>query len=227
MELRKRTCINYYEPDESSLDEYIYCDKCEDLVYDYCAVHGPLLVIPDNHVPAETGFPQYVPRAALTVPRVFLHLALSAIPDAGLGVFSTITLPQGVRFGPYVGRESTTVYSTYCWQLYNERRVRTKVVDAADPNYSNWMRYVNCSRHWREQNLVAYQYRGQIYYRTIKIIPPNTELLVFYGGQFARLLGVNLKHYNSVDHYPFQVTGMISFFYSYIFLHGLVVRGFI
>ncbi|KAL4718735.1 hypothetical protein ACJJTC_009373 [Scirpophaga incertulas] len=78
--LRKKQRISYCEYEEPNLDEYVFCDLCGELMYEYCAVHGPLLVVPDDKVPAKTGFPQYVPRAALTVPRVFLHIALSAIP---------------------------------------------------------------------------------------------------------------------------------------------------
>ena len=52
------------------------------------------------------------------------------------------------------------------------------------------MRYVNCARNEAEQNLVAYQYRSQIYYRSFKPIPAGTELLVFYGEEYAKELGI-------------------------------------
>ncbi|XP_049884149.1 zinc finger protein 883-like [Pectinophora gossypiella] len=190
--LRRRPQICYYEPD---LDEYIFCDPCGDYVYEYCSVHGPLLVIPDDKVPV--SIPTHMPRATLTIPHVFLYLAPSSIPGAGIGVFASLTLPRGVRFGPYGGKYTNEIKSKYCWQIYNQNNRPSHVVDAADENDSNWMRYVNCSRHWLEQNLVAFQYRGQLYYRTIKIIPRYTELLVFYGAEFASALQIDLKHYNS------------------------------
>ena len=65
-------------------------------------------------------------------------------------------------------------------------------VNGADIQESNWMRYVNCSRVEDEQNLVAYQYRGEIFYRAYKDIQPGTELLVWYGEQYAQHLGINL-----------------------------------
>ena len=65
-------------------------------------------------------------------------------------------------------------------------------VNGADVQDSNWMRYVNCSRVEEEQNLVAYQYRGEIFYRAYKDIQPGSELLVWYGEQYARHLGINL-----------------------------------
>ncbi|XP_053622482.1 histone-lysine N-methyltransferase PRDM9-like [Plodia interpunctella] len=199
--LRRKPRISYYEIEEPNLDEYVYCDECTDFVYEYCAIHGPLLVVPDDKVPSRAGVPPWVPRAALTVPRVFLHIAPSVIPGAGLGVFSTLTLPRGVRFGPYQGKHMAAAKSMYCWQIKSADLKHRTVVDAADGETSNWMRYVNCARNWSEQNLVAYQYRGQIYYRTIKIIPRFTELLVFYGSEFANALGIELHYYNSPPRY--------------------------
>ncbi|XP_037298031.1 probable histone-lysine N-methyltransferase PRDM7 [Manduca sexta] len=117
MKLRQKQRISYYEPDEPNLDEYVFCDKCADFVYEYCAIHGPLLVIPDDKVSSKPKYPSFVPRAALTIPSVFLHLAPSRIPGAGLGVFSTLTIPRGVRFGPYRGKRTDQIRSMYCWQV--------------------------------------------------------------------------------------------------------------
>jgi hypothetical protein len=38
-------------------------------------------------------------------------------------------------------------------------------VDACNCKTANWMRYVNCARSVSEQNVTAYQYCGEIYYR--------------------------------------------------------------
>ena len=55
------------------------------------------------------------------------------------------------------------------------------------------MRYVNCSRVEEEQNMVAYQFHGHIYYRAYKDIAPGIELLVWYGDQYWEL-GIALEH---------------------------------
>ena len=44
------------------------------------------------------------------------------------------------------------------------------LIDAEDVSTSNWMRYVNCAATQREQNMTAFQYKKNIYYRTIKDI---------------------------------------------------------
>eukprot|EP00063_Salmo_salar_P031031 XP_014005866.1 PREDICTED: histone-lysine N-methyltransferase PRDM9-like [Salmo salar] len=50
--------------------------------------------------------------------------------------------------------------------------------------------YVNCARSEEEQNLVAFQYRGEIMYRCCKPITVGEELLVWYGEEYARDLGI-------------------------------------
>lgn len=51
-------------------------------------------------------------------------------------------------------------------------------------------RYVNCARDDEEQNLVAFQYRRQIFYRTCRVIRPGCELLVWYGDEYGQELGI-------------------------------------
>ena len=43
-------------------------------------------------------------------------------------------------------------------------------IDGEDVKQSNWLRYVNCARTKQEQNCEAYQYRGDIYYKTLRDI---------------------------------------------------------
>ena len=61
-------------------------------------------------------------------------------------------------------------------------------VDAQDKSTSNWMRYVNRAVSDADQNLVAFQFKGGIYYRTFKPITSGLELLVWYGDEYAREL---------------------------------------
>lgn len=63
-------------------------------------------------------------------------------------------------------------------------------LDAKDENPRNWMGFVNCARNEQEQNLDVFQYGGNIYYRAVKDIPPDQELLVWYGGTYVQFLGI-------------------------------------
>ena len=64
------------------------------------------------------------------------------------------------------------------------------VIDGIDPARSNWMRFINCARNEEEQNLVAYQYHRQIYYRVYKEIDAGAEILVWYGDEYGAELGI-------------------------------------
>ena len=77
----------------------------------------------------------------------------------------------------------------FSFQIYKNGKP-SHYIDARDPSKSNWMRYVNCARSEFEQNLVAFQYHGQIYYRTFKAVLKNTELMVWYGQDYANELGI-------------------------------------
>ena len=68
----------------------------------------------------------------------------------------------------------------------------THFIDARSESDSNWMRYVNCARDEDEQNLCAFQYNGNIYYKTFKAIPAGQELLIWYGEGYARYLNLSL-----------------------------------
>ena len=52
------------------------------------------------------------------------------------------------------------------------------------------MAYVNCARYAQEQNLIAVQVDGEIYYEACKDIAQGTELLVWYGDCYLQFMGI-------------------------------------
>ena len=51
-----------------------------------------------------------------------------------------------------------------------------------------------CYRDEDEQNVVAFQYKGMIYYKAYKDIKHGRELLVWYGSQYAATLGIPTEY---------------------------------
>ncbi|PSN56705.1 PR domain zinc finger protein 4, partial [Blattella germanica] len=168
------------------------CDDCEHEWEGDCPVHGPLEIVEDVKVPQN---PLDLTRASRTVPKQ-LCIAQSRIPGAGHGVWTRVPLAKGMRFGPYEGAlvepNNTNGYS---WQIRRNRRP-SHCVDAMHCGLANWMRYVNCARHEEEQNLMAFQYKGQMYYRTVQDLPPHVELLVWYGDDYGRELGIDVDNFH-------------------------------
>ncbi|XP_060993717.1 histone-lysine N-methyltransferase PRDM9-like [Dama dama] len=185
--LRERKGHVYQEVSEPEDDDYLYCEECQNFFIDSCAAHGPPTFVKDCAV--EKG---HANRSALTLPPG-LSIRLSGIPDAGLGVWNEASdLPLGLHFGPYEGQitdDEEAAKTGYAWQITKARNCY-EYVDGKDTSWANWMRYVNCARDDEEQNMVAFQYHGQIFYRTCQVVRPGCELLVWYGDEYGQDLGI-------------------------------------
>ncbi|XP_075852026.1 histone-lysine N-methyltransferase PRDM7 [Microcebus murinus] len=185
--LRERKGHAYKEVSEPQDDDYLYCEKCQNFFIDSCAAHGPPTFVKDSAV--DKGHPN---RSALSLPPG-LKIRPSGIPQAGLGVWNEASeLPLGLHFGPYEGQvteDEEAANSGYSW-LITKGRNCYEYVDGKDDSWANWMRYVNCARDEEEQNLVAFQYHRQIFYRTCQVIRPGCELLVWYGDEYGQELGI-------------------------------------
>ncbi|KAF6096347.1 hypothetical protein HJG60_015501 [Phyllostomus discolor] len=184
--LRERKGHVYQEVNEPQDDDYLYCEKCQNFFIDSCAVHGPPTFVKDSAV--DKGHPH---RSALTLPPG-LRIGPSGIPEAGLGVWNEAAdLPVGLHFGPYEGHiteDGEAAKSRYSWLIAKGRNCY-EYVDGKDRSWANWMRYVNCARDDEEQNLVAFQYHRQIFYRTCQVVVPGCELLVWFGDEYGQELG--------------------------------------
>ncbi|XP_015124265.1 GATA zinc finger domain-containing protein 7 [Diachasma alloeum] len=136
-------------------------------------------------------------RAEASLPRN-LVLKPSQALDPALGVWSTSYIPKGTRFGPLVGQVYTkdsvpanVTNRKYFWRVYKNNELYY-FIDGYDIQKSNWMRYVNPAYSSESQNLIACQYKMNIYFYTIKPILPNQELLVWYCREFAERLNYPL-----------------------------------
>ena len=95
-------------------------------------------------------------------------------------------------------------FVTFCivlnksFQILSEGRV-AYYLNGKNEAYGNWMRYINCSRIEEEQNMIALQYHGAIYYRVYKDVAPGKELLVWYGEEYAIELGIALEGGNEAS----------------------------
>lgn len=54
-----------------------------------------------------------------------------------------------------------------------------------------WLRLVQSARSSEEQNLEAYVKNGQLFFRALRTIQMDEELLVWYGKDLAKLLLLN------------------------------------
>ena len=57
---------------------------------------------------------------------------------------------------------------------------------------NNWMQCVQLARCKEEQNLEAYQFYGNIYFRTTKPVSAGSELKVFYSEDYSESVGFKM-----------------------------------
>jgi hypothetical protein len=111
----------------------------------------------------------------------------STIPNAGRGAFANIRLPKRTVLGNYKGKRLTPQQynrlrdQSYVWETSS--RKGSVYIDGKNPKTSNWLRFLNDSRDKRV-NVEPYQYRGKLYYRTIRVIKPGEELFISYGDEY-------------------------------------------
>nr|AEO92035.1 Blimp1 [Paracentrotus lividus] len=113
--------------------------------------------------------------------------------DQVVGVLADQYIPKGTRFGPLAGkiyREEEVpadANKKYFWRIYNVQKF-VHYIDGFNKKRSNWMQYVSPAGASAEQNLVACQYKTDIFFYTTKAVEPGQELFVWYCTEFAQRL---------------------------------------
>ncbi|XP_077998792.1 uncharacterized protein LOC144451764 [Glandiceps talaboti] len=107
----------------------------------------------------------------------------SEVEEGKIGVWVKTMIKEGTQFGPYGGEKKKVTDHCdpyYSWEIRGPKGRRLFCIDAANPKKSNWLRYIKCARYNEEQNMIALQQQKQIYYKTIKDVKANEELLCWF-----------------------------------------------
>ncbi|XP_012876740.1 PREDICTED: PR domain zinc finger protein 12 [Dipodomys ordii] len=133
--------------------------------------------------------------SSLVLP-VEVIIAQSSIPGEGLGIFSKTWIKAGTEMGPFTGRIIAPEHVDICknnnlmWEVFNEDGTVRYFIDASQEDHRSWMTYIKCARNEQEQNLEVVQIGTSIFYKAIEMIPPDQELLVWYGNSHNTFLGI-------------------------------------
>ncbi|EHH28559.1 PR domain-containing protein 14 [Macaca mulatta] len=155
------------------------------------AISG-LLVPTDSS--GSDSLPQTVDKDSLQLPEglCLMQTVFGEVPH--FGVFCSSFIAKGVRFGPFQGKVvNASEVKTYgdnsvMWEIFEDGHL-SHFIDGKGGT-GNWMSYVNCARFPKEQNLVAVQCQGHIFYESCKEIHQNQELLVWYGDCYEKFLDI-------------------------------------
>uniref|UniRef100_A0A3Q2HU68 PR/SET domain 14 n=1 Tax=Equus caballus TaxID=9796 RepID=A0A3Q2HU68_HORSE len=155
------------------------------------AISG-LLVPTDSS--GSDSLPQSLDKHSLRLPEglCLRQTVFGEVPH--FGVFCSSHIAKGARFGPFQGKVvNASEVKTYgdnslMWEIFEDGHL-SHFIDGKG-SAGNWMSYVNCARFPKEQNLVAVQCQGQIFYESCKEIHQNQELLVWYGDCYEKFLDI-------------------------------------
>ncbi|XP_036870768.1 PR domain zinc finger protein 8 isoform X1 [Manis javanica] len=117
------------------------------------------------------------------------------LTDIFTSVYTTCDIPENAIFGPCI-LSHTSLYDSIAFIALKSTDKRTVPyifrVDTSAANGSSeglmWLRLVQSARDKEEQNLEAYIKNGQLFYRSLRRIAKDEELLVWYGKELTDLL---------------------------------------
>lgn len=117
------------------------------------------------------------------------------LTDIFTSVYTTCDIPENAIFGPCV-LSHTSLYDSIAFVALKSTDKRTAPyifrVDTSAANSTSeglmWLRLVQSARDRDEQNLEAYVKNGQLFYRSLRRIEKDEELLVWYGKDLIELL---------------------------------------
>ncbi|EGW14634.1 PR domain zinc finger protein 14 [Cricetulus griseus] len=157
------------------------------------AISG-ILIPPDSS--GSNCLPKILDKDSLQLPEglCLMQTEFGDVPH--FGVFCSNFIAEGVRFGPFQGKVvnasevKTHRDNSRMWEIFEDGNL-SHFVDGKGSG--NWMSYVNCARFPKEQNLVAVQHQGQIFYESCREIHQNQELLVWYGKCYEKFLEIPMS----------------------------------
>uniref|UniRef100_A0A3Q4MXP9 PR domain zinc finger protein 8 n=1 Tax=Neolamprologus brichardi TaxID=32507 RepID=A0A3Q4MXP9_NEOBR len=114
------------------------------------------------------------------------------LTDIFTSVYTTCDIPENAIFGPCV-LSHTSLYDSIAFIALKSTDKRTapyifRVTANSTSEGLMWLRLVQSARDKEEQNLEAYVKNGQLFYRSLRRIEKDEELLVWYGKDLIDLL---------------------------------------
>ena len=114
----------------------------------------------------------------------FVYLEESNMKDAGLGVFASQDIPKNIILSWYKGpRVKTAIRKNYAWNFLCDITKRPVKIEAVISYEANPLAFVNSFVNKEQKKLLNIKkivINGRLYYKTIKKILKDQELIVDY-----------------------------------------------
>ncbi|XP_077464405.1 PR domain zinc finger protein 5 isoform X1 [Stigmatopora argus] len=110
-------------------------------------------------------------------------LQSSKVQD-GIGLFTARRVKKGEKFGPFAGEKKLPCEldessdTRLMWEVRGTKGDVLYILDASNPRYANWLRFVHQAPSQEQKNLAAIQDGENIFYLAVDDIETDTELLI-------------------------------------------------
>uniref|UniRef100_A0A673C050 Zinc finger protein n=1 Tax=Sphaeramia orbicularis TaxID=375764 RepID=A0A673C050_9TELE len=112
-------------------------------------------------------------------------LKSSKVQD-GIGLYTARRVKKGEKFGPFAGEKKLpseldeSSDTRLMWEVRGSKGDVLYILDASNPRYANWLRFVHQAPSQEQKNLAAIQDGENIFYLAVDDIDTDTELLIGY-----------------------------------------------
>lgn len=96
-------------------------------------------------------------------------------------------------------------------QVFKDGEVTSFIDGKHDPN--NWLKFINCARYEREQNVVIVQDNDHVFFEVTCDIFEGTELLVWYGDSYLKYMGIPITMKEKISAQMLSNLGGCPFFF--------------
>ncbi|XP_008555896.1 PR domain zinc finger protein 15-like [Microplitis demolitor] len=132
-----------------------------------------------------------ISRARQTLPK---DLEITRMADGTTSIIAKCDYQRGTTFGPFESKRNWAMNpaTNFPIKVFGESVNDTYYLEYSDEDISNWMCFVLPATNAREQNLICYQMKQDIFYTAMRTITAGEELRVWYAPYYAQKMKMPL-----------------------------------
>lgn len=134
-------------------------------------------------------------RARQTLPE---HLEIIRMADSSINIITKQIFQRGSTFGPFLAKRNWALnpVTLFPIRIFGNTSSETYYLDYSDEYTSNWMCFIQPASCAKEQNLICYQVKQDIFYTAMRLITAGEQLRVWYAPYYALKMEMPLYDVN-------------------------------
>ncbi|KAK0091934.1 hypothetical protein PV326_002495 [Microctonus aethiopoides] len=129
------------------------------------------------------------------------NLELTPMADSTISVITKRDFQRGTTFGPFEASRNWAMNPliTFPIKIFKNNCSEISYLDYSDETTSNWMCFIQPASNAKEQNLICYQMKDDIFYTAMRTISAGEQLRVWYAPYYAIKMKMPLYNNDSIS----------------------------